>query len=94
MITNINELISFMDDEAAQWGREDATQITVNGKGIRKQWDDLTEYPSPVYYLKYNAEPVESPHRARFDLTSMWFTEEGNVTDRPKRNTAPLYHND
>jgi uncharacterized protein YfaP (DUF2135 family) len=102
-ISNIKELITFMDAEAAEWGREESDQLTVNGAGITRQWEDRAEFPYPVFYLQYDTdvEPIESPDgqpgsrkRVIFDIKSLWFDEDGNVTDRPRGNETPLYRNE
>ena len=88
-ITTVDELAEFMTAEAALWGRDDSEQKTVNGDGIRQQWEDRDKFPYPIFYLKYSdvveEDTATGGKRVQFDLKSMWFTEEGNVTDRPER---------
>jgi len=96
-ITTIDELTEFMTAEAALWGRNESEQKTVNGHGIRQQWEDRDKFPYPIFYLAYSNVLVTddtfefSPElppvgkRVQFDLKAMWFDEEGNVTKRPAK---------
>ena len=86
-ITTIDHLAEFMTAEAALWGRGESEQKTVNGAGIRLQWEDRNKFPYPIFYLKYSdiveEETDTGRPRVKFDLKAMWFDAEGNVTKKP-----------
>ena len=104
-ITTVTELAEFMTAEAALYGREDSEQATANGKGIMQQWEARDQDPYMIFYLlgreATEDETANNPFpRADgaptviFEMKSMWFTDDGNVTDRPCGNEAPLYRNE
>lgn len=86
-VTNIDDLVELMDAEAIKWGRTDSPQVTVNGKGIEEQFGNATFFPWAVHYLIAMQEGVNDETGAEiinFHMKKMWFTEEGDVTERPE----------
>ena len=85
-IKHIDELIEFMDAEAEKWGRQASPQVTVTGKGIKEQWELAKEFPHAVFYMEGVDDGIcedTGGKRINFFMKKMWFTKEGNVTERP-----------
>ena len=91
-ITTVEELAEFMTAQAILWRREDSELKAVNGAGIRKQWHERINFPySILYVVGKEGEAGDSPFQmaddrphVNFEMKSMWFTEDGDVTERPK----------
>lgn len=85
MIKNIEELITLMDAEAKTWRREDSEQKTVNGPGIKRQWEEQTEFPCKIYYMTAaehlldDEETGEPGRRMAFNLKGTDFNEDGTA---------------
>ncbi len=108
-VTTIDELTEFMNAEAALWGRAESENAVTNGPGIQQQWNAQLaankDFPCMILYMvgkalsaneiAENPFPLadDSPHVV-FEITSMWFDDAGDKTDRPESNTDTLYHND
>lgn len=103
-ITTIEELADFMTAEAALWGRSGSDQKFVHGAGMREQWHERINFPYAVFYMlgreatedeiTDNPFTTQSGRHVIFNMEAMYFDEDGNRTERPKRNQDVLYHND
>lgn len=82
-MNTIEELITFMDEEAAKWGREDSTNTITNSQGIKKQWEEQCKkdvFPTAVFYM----EGIEVNTGIKMEIKSLWVDKDGNKTKRPK----------
>jgi len=80
MITNVNDLVEFMEAESIAWARDenDTKTDSGTGAGIKRQWENRDTFPCPIYYLagkEIASDPIE--------VNIAWFDEDGNVTDKP-----------
>ena len=94
-IMTVKQLEEFMEAEAALWGRTDSEQVSVNGDGIRKQWHERINFPYSIMYMvgtKTDGYHQDGSMHINHNMKTMWFDIDGNKTDRPLRNTVPLYN--
>jgi len=90
MITNVNDLVEFMEAESIAWARDenDTKTDSGTGAGIKRQWENRDTFPCPIYYLagkEIASDPTKSDGERRIilEVNIAWFDEDGNVTDKP-----------
>jgi len=76
---HVDDLVEFMDVEATRYGRGLllTESLTINGKGIREQFDTCEGWPNMIFYL------VGKDADNEFDMKAVWVTEDGTICDRP-----------
>lgn len=91
-IKTVEELVEAMNVEAERWGRTEAENATVNGAGVKQQWQgiigrDEDEFPLPVHALMEDPTPVARPDGTmaehHFQMYAFWFNFNGERVERP-----------